>query len=299
MATTRRRTRSAFLFLLPAAVILGLFVVYPIGWCLMASFREIGIADLTGLRPWSLPGKFDGLGQYRQVVAEGYFWQSVKNTLYFAVLFIPGTLGVSLGMALLVHRDLRGVGGFRAIFFLPYVVSIVAAGWAWRTMFDTHHGLTNGLLALVGVTGPDWLNHPHLAMPVIAMMSIWRWSGYFMLIFLAGLQAIPKELYEAAMVDGAGAWARFRHISLPLLRRPMIFALTVLLIRAQNVFQEVYVITGGGPFNRTVTVAYAIWKTGIAEKRIGPAAAMSHLLFLMVLAVAVIQFVLLWRRGET
>ena len=242
-----------------------------------------------------MPGQWIGLGNYRSLFADPVFRRSLLNTAYFSAIFIPGTLAVSLGLALLVRQGLRGIGVFRALFFLPYVVSIVAAGLVWRWMFDTEHGLINALVAIAGGEGPDWLGHPQLAMVVIALMSIWRWSGYFMLIFLAGLESIPTSLYEAAGVDGVGRWMTFRRVTLPLLRRPMIFALIVLLIRAQNIFQEVYVMTGGGPGNRTVTVAFLIWQTAFRSFRIGRAAALSYLLFLLVLAVAVVQFLMLGR----
>ena len=290
-----REDRTAYGFLLPAALILGLFLLYPILWSFLASFRRIGLGDLGGLRLWSVPGQWIGLGNYRSLFADPVFRRSLLNTAYFSVMFIPGTLAVSLGLALLVRQGLRGIGVFRALYFLPYVVSIVAAGLVWRWMFDTEHGLINALVAIAGGEGPDWLGHPQLAMVVIALMSIWRWSGYFMLIFLAGLESIPTSLYEAAGVDGVGRWMTFRRVTLPLLRRPMIFALIVLLIRAQNIFQEVYVMTGGGPGNRTVTVAFLIWQTAFRSFRIGRAAALSYLLFVLVLVVAVVQFLMLGR----
>ena len=286
---------SPLLFLLPSAVILGLFLVYPVLWSCLASFRRIGIGDLLGVRLWTVPGKWIGLENYRSIFTDPAFWRSLANTAYFAILFIPGTLIASLGMALLVRQSLRGIGAFRALFFLPYVVSIVAAGLVWRWMFDTEHGLINAVIAAVGGNGPDWLGTPELAMLVIALMCIWRWSGYFMLVFLAGLEAIPSSLYEAADVDGAGWWMTFHRVTLPLLRRPMIFALIVLLIRAQNIFQEVYVMTGGGPGNSTVTVAFLIWQTAFRSFLIGRGAALSYLLFLFVLAAAVAQFILLGR----
>ena len=293
-----QKNRSAWLFLLPAAAILLCFLLYPIAWSFLAGFRRISIGDLAGLQPWSLPGKWTGLGNYRALIADPLVRKSLWNTAFFALMFIPGTLVVSLGLALLVQRSLRGIGLFRALFFLPYVVSIVAAGLVWRWMFDTEHGLVNALIAAAGATPPDWFISTRLAMPVIALMSVWRWSGYFMLIFLAGLQAIPTELYEAAAVDGAGVFSVFGRITLPLLRRPMLFALFVLLIRAQNVFQEVYVMTGGGPANSTVTVTFEIWRLAFRSALIGRGAALSYILFLMVLVVALAQFLLLGRERD-
>ena len=293
-----RKNQSAYLFLLPAAAVLVFFLLYPIGWSFLASFRKLGMGDLAGMRPWSVPGKWVALRNYRLLFADPMVRRSLWNTVRFAALFIPGTLVVSMVMALLVQKGLRAVGFFRAVFFLPYVVSIVAAGLVWRWMFETEHGLVNALITIAGGRGADWLGHPQLAMGVIALMSIWRWSGYFMLIFLAGLQAIPTSVYEAAAVDGAGRWATFRHITLPLLRRPMIFALIVLLIRAQNVFQEVYVMTGGGPGNSTVTVTFQIWRTAFKSYLIGRGAALSYLLFLAVLLVAAAQFLMLGRERQ-
>ena len=288
-----RRDLSPYFFLLPSAVILGVFLLYPILWSFLASFRRIGIGDILGLRLWSVPGEWIGLKNYRALFADPAFRGALMNTAFFSTLFIPGTLLVSLGMALLVRKGLHGTGLFRAIFFLPYVVSVVAAGLAWTWMFDTEHGLINALAAAMGGNGPNWLGHPQLAMGVIALMCIWRWSGYFMLVFLAGLESIPTTIYEASAVDGVGRWRQFRRITLPLLRRPMLFALIVLLIRAQNIFQEVYVMTGGGPGNSTVTVAYMIWQTAFRSFLIGRGAALSYLLLLVVLIVAVFQFVAL------
>jgi len=287
---------SAYVFMLPAVVILGLFLVYPILWALAASFKRIGIGDLLGTTLWTVPGQWVGFKNYAALFSDPAFRGSLLNTAWFAVIFIPGTLAASLGMALLVRQGLRGTGAFRALFFLPYVVSIVAAGLVWRWMFDTEHGLINAIIAACGGDGPNWLGHPQLAMCVIALMCIWRWSGYFMLIFLAGLESIPASLYEAANVDGAGHWMIFHRVTLPMLRRPMIFALIVLLIRAQNVFQEVYVMTGGGPGNSTVTVAFLIWQTAFRSFLIGRGAALSYLLFLCVVVAAAAQVLLLRRR---
>ena len=290
---------SAWFFLLPAVIIIALFLLYPIAWSFLAGFRNISIGNLSGIRPWSVPGEYVGLANYRALAADPIVAKSLWNTGFFALIFIPGTLAASLALALLVQKGIRCAGVFRAIFFLPYVVSIVAAGLVWRWMFDTEHGLINALIAASGISPPDWFGSTILAMPVIALMSIWRWSGYFMLIFLAGLQAIPEDLYEAAAVDGAGPFAVFRRITLPLLRRPMIFALFVLLIRAQNVFQEVYVMTSGGPANSTVTVTFQIWRTAFQSAMIGRGAALSYMLFLIVLLVAAAQFLMLARgRGK-
>ena len=301
-AQARRQDHVAYLFLLPSVIILGLFLIYPIIWSLLASFREIRIGHLLDSRLWTVPGEWIGLENYRKIITpfglDNLFWRSLLNTGFFAAIFIPGTLAVSLGMALLVRKGLRGIGFFRAVYFLPYVVSIVAAGLVWRWMFDAEHGLVNAIIAAGGGDEVNWLSHPQLAMVVIALMSVWRWSGYFMLIFLAGLEAIPTSLYEAAAVDGVGWWKTFSRVTLPLLRRPMLFALIVMLIRAQNVFQEVYVMTGGGPGNSTVTIAFLIWQTAFRSFLIGRGAALSYLLFLVVLLVAVIQFAIVGRERK-
>ena len=291
----RPRDWSVGLFLFPAGVVLLLFVLYPILWSFIGSFRRIGPGDLLGVHLWTIPGRWAGLANYRSLLRDPLFWKSLLNTGFFALMFIPGTLALSLGMAMLVRQGLRGAGVFRGLFFLPYVVSVVAAGLAWRWMFDTEHGLINALVQSAGGTGPNWFGQAQLAMLVIALMSVWRWSGYFMLIFLAGLEAIRPSLYEAAAVDGVGRWMTFRRVTLPMLRRPMIFALIVMLIRAQNVFQEVYVMTGGGPGNATKTVAYVIWETAFRSFDLGRGAALSYLLFVAVLVVAAVQYLLVGR----
>ena len=294
-----RDNRTAWFFLMPTVIVLGIFLLYPIVWSLLASFRTIGPGDLMGMRPGAVPGQWTGLRNYRLLLDDPIVWRSLVNTAFFAALFIPGTLVISMSMALLTREGLRGTGGFRVIFFLPYVVSIVAAGLVWRWMFDTEHGLANALIVIAGGDAPNWLGHPQLAMLVIALMCIWRWSGYFMLIFLAGLQNVPPELYEAAAVDGASRLSVFLRITLPLMKRPLLFALIVMLIRAQNVFQEVYVMTGGGPADGTVTVAFQIWRTAFKYFLIGRGAALSYLLFMVVLLVAAAQWALLMRRRAT
>ena len=300
MARTRwRDNRTAWLFLLPTVIVLSAFLLYPIVWSLLASFRAIGPGDLMGMRPGAVPGDWTGLHNYRLLLKDPMVWRSLANTALFALLFIPCTLAVSMGMALLAREGLRGTGLFRSVFFLPYVVSIVAAGLVWRWMFDTEHGLANAVITLAGGDAPNWLGHPQLAMLVISLMCVWRWSGYFMLIFLAGLQNVPPELYEAAAMDGASRRSVFFHITLPLMKRPLMFALVVMLIRAQNVFQEVYVMTGGGPADGTVTVAFQIWRTAFQYFLIGRGAALSYLLFMVVLIVAAAQWALLMRRRAT
>jgi ABC-type sugar transport system permease subunit len=293
----QRKTLTAWFFVAPAVAILLFSVVYPILWSLLASFRSINAGDLYALRLWRIPGQWTA-ANYQRLLHSDIFRQSLVNTAYFAVLYIPGTMAIAMVLALLVRKGIRGLGIFRALFFLSYVISIVAAGMVWRWMFNTEHGLVNAIIASMISEKPDWFGNPHLAMLVIVLMCVWRWSGYFMLIFLAGLESIPRELYDAAAVDGADGWQRFWKITLPLMRRPIFFALIVLLIRAQNIFQEVYVMTDGGPDNGTITVAYRIWQAGISHGEIGRGAAMSYLLFLAVLLVAVAQFLLLGRERK-
>jgi multiple sugar transport system permease protein len=297
MPTIRRHINlTAWCFLLPTILVLGLFLFYPILWTFFISFKKVTLANIDALKPWNIPGEWIGLRSYRLLLRDPFFWQSVRNTAFFAVIFVPATLALSLGLAILVnHPRIKGLGAYRTIFFLPYAISIVGAGIIWKWLFHSEYGLINALINACGGQGPNWLGHSQLAMCIIALMCVWRWSGYFMLIFLAGLQSIPDELYDAAAVDGAGGWQRFRHITLPLLRRPMILAVILLLIRTQGIFQEVYIMTGGGPGNRTVTVAFAIWKAGFYHFNFSRAAAMSYLLFLAVILLAAAQYIIVGR----
>lgn len=280
---------SSYFFIFPAVVVLGLFLIYPIIWSLIASFKNIQPILMKNSGLFSIPGSFAGLGNYVQVLKDPLFIKSIVNTLYFGVIFVPVTMIISFLLALLVNRRLKGVNFFRTIIFMPYVISVVSSSLIFMFLFNGSRGLIDALLYKFGIMGPDWLASTLWAMPVIAIMSCWRNIGYFMLIYLAGLQNIPHEINEAAAIDGASRFQKLRLVTWPSLARINLVVVILLLIDSLNIFQEVYVLTGGGPANSTVTVPFLIYNEAFKYFRIGPAAAMSYILFVIVIIIALIQ----------
>jgi multiple sugar transport system permease protein len=280
---------SADGFIAPAMVIIIAFLFYPMLWTLAASFQEVRPIRMRTAGFFDPLGAFVGLDNYRAILGDGMVRLSLWNTLRFAVLFVPATLLASVVLAVLFDRQGRGINLARSVFFLPYVISVVSASLIFMSLFDARRGFVNIVLARLGITGPNWLSSPALAMPVVAFMSLWRRVGYFMLIYLAGLQNIPKDLYEAGSLDGLGPLGAFRHITWPLLRKISAVVFILLLINCLNVFQEIFVMTGGGPGNTTVTVSFLIYNMAFEYSRIGQAAAVSWLLFLVVIVITLIQ----------
>jgi multiple sugar transport system permease protein len=275
------KSRSAYLYLLPALIGLTVFTVGPI----LASFG----LSLTQYDIGASP-KFIGTQNYREFLNSVLFWQVAGNTVYYALLYVPVSIAVSLGLALLVERRIRGIAFFRTVYFLPVVTSMVAAAIIWSWMYNSDVGLLNYLLSMIGIDGPRWLQNPHWALPAIAIMSIWKNAGYNMMIFLAGLANIPKDYYEAARLDGSNTWKQFLHIRLPMLSPVTFFVLVVTTIGAFQVFEQTFVMTNGGPGVSTLTLSYYIWQTAFRFFNLGGASALGYLFFLLILAVTALQF---------
>ena len=259
---------TSYVFILPSVIILGLFLVYPVVWSFVASFKDIKPIALRNSGLFEIPGAFVGLEQYARVLQNELFLKAIFNTIYFGVIFIPITMFASADLALLLNQKLKGVNLVRTIFFVPYILSVVSASLIFMFLFNGDRGLINALLNLFGVTGPNWLASSVWAMPVIAIMTVWKKVGYFMLIYLAGLQNIPKDLYEAADVDGVTPFQKLRLITWPLLGRISLVVFILLLIDSLNVFQEIYIMTGGGPADSTTTVPFLIFNEAFKYYRI-------------------------------
>ena len=287
---------SAYVFIFPAFVVLGLFLVYPVIWSVIASFKDIKPIALKNSGLFEIPGAFVGFDHYVAALTNPLFIKALVNTAYFGVIFIPVTMFGAVFLALLVNQKLPGVNFVRSMLFAPYIFSVVSASLIFMFLFNGDRGLVNALLMKIGLSGPNWLASTVWAMPVIAIMSCWRNIGYFMLIYLAGLQNIPKDLYEVADVEGATVMQKFRYVTWPLLGRISLVVLILLLINSLNVFQEVYVMTGGGPADSTITVPFLIFNRAFKYYEIGPAAAMSYILFVIVVLVALIQRHIVARR---
>ncbi|MDR2159579.1 MAG: sugar ABC transporter permease [Treponema sp.] len=280
---------SAYVFIAPAMIILALFLFYPMAWTLAASFQDVRPIRMRTAGFFDSVGDWTGLANYAAVIRDSMVQRALLNTLRFALCFVPASLAASVVLAVLFDRQGRGIGFSRSVFFLPYVISVVSASLIFMSLFDARRGLVNIVLDLFGIKGPNWLSSPALAMPVVALMSLWRRVGYFMLIYLAGLQNIPGELYEAGSLDGLGPVGAFWHITWPMLRKISAVVFILLLINCLNVFQEIFVMTGGGPGNTTVTISFLIYNMAFEYSRIGQAAAVSYLLFLIIIGVTLVQ----------
>ena len=285
--------RAALWLLAPGLLVIGLFFLLPIAASLLLSFTDFdiyAIADTANIR-------LAGLANYAALVRDPLFWIAMRNTFYFVLVGGPLTIGVALAVALLLQSKLaRWKGLFRTIFFAPYVTTLVAVAIVFRYVYHPRFGLLDRALGLLGIAPIDWLGDPRWAMPAIILLAAWKNFGYAMILFIAGLQAIPESLYEAARLDGAGAWATFRRITLPLLSPTFLFLGVMTTIGYFQFFAEPYVMTAGGPLNATLSVGLLMYKQGFRWWNMGYAAAISFVIFLVILAATSIQFALARRR---
>jgi len=267
-------------FVSPSLVGLAVFSVIPI-------LASLGLT----LYEWDLltPPHFVGLDNFQRLIHERNFWAALAHTLYFIVGYIPLVMVIALGVAVILNQKLRGVVLFRAVFFVPVVSAWVAVALLWKWIFNPKFGIVNYLLGLVGIHGPAWLFDPQWAMPAIIVTSVWKDIGFVMMMFLAGLQGIPAEYYDVAAIDGAGDWQRFRYITLPLLSPITFFALIISLINSFQVFDQVRIMTDGGPAGATSVLVEQIVKNAFDYSRMGYAAALSWALFLLIFTATVFQ----------
>ncbi|MEO6968239.1 MAG: sugar ABC transporter permease [Rhodanobacteraceae bacterium] len=286
------RRSAAWLFLTPAMLVLGIFFLLPVlaGFGLsLTDYDLYALADIHNLR-------FVGLHNYWELLHRPLFWAALGHTLYFVIVGVPLSIMVSLGAALLLNSPLtRFKPFFRTALFAPVVTTVVAVAVIWRYLFNTKYGIVNFVLAHAGLHPIDWLGDPHWAMPMIILFAVWKNFGYNMIILLAGLQAIPLDLYEAARIDGATDLRQFRHITLPMLG-PTLLLVGILTVSGYfQLFAEPYVITEGGPLQSTVSVLYLMYDQGFTWWNLGMASAVAFLLFLIMFAVTA----LMWRTGES
>ncbi len=282
-----RRGYHPYAFIAPSTLLLIMFGIVPIVLALFVSFTDL---DLKGLGDHSQI-RFIGLDNYTRLFDDPLFRQSVLNTLIFVGLGVPGVLAVSLSVALLLNTATnRLFRWLRALFFLPSITNIVAIAVVWGYLYQTDYGLLNHLLSLLHVDAVPWLDDPTTSRFSLALVAIWRGSGLNVMIFLAALQAIPAEYYEAAALDGAGRWHRLRHITLPMLRFAVFFVVVTTLIAWLQFFEEPFVLTKGGPLDATTSVSLFIYKAGFNRFEYGYASAGSFVLFLIIIIVTAIQF---------
>ncbi|GII77040.1 ABC transporter permease [Sphaerisporangium rufum] len=277
-------------FILPNFLGFALFTLVP----MLAAFA-LAFVDWDSYRT----PEWVGLDNFQRLLRDETFFVALRNTLYYAAGHIPLTLAAALGLALALNRRLRGVGFFRTAAFFPYITSLVAVAVVWNMLFNPTAGPVNQILQALGVDDPPrWAASTDWAMPAVIITSVWRDMGYYMVLFLAGLQAIPKEYHEAARVDGANAWHRFRRITLPCLRPTTFFVVVMLTIQSFKVLDLIVVMTDGGPGRSTLVLAQLVYREGITEGRFGYSSAIALVLFVIVLTVTVVQFRLNERRSD-
>jgi ABC-type sugar transport system permease subunit len=290
-----REERTAYLFLTPGLALFLLFVLIPVIAAFYLSFCRY---DIIHSPTWIGLRNYSRIGQDLQT--HGVFYLSLRNTAQYAIGTIPLGMVLALALALLLNAGLRGVTLYRTTYYLPVVTSLVAVSLVWMWIYDPSYGLLNHLLMKLSggrISPQSWLGDPGQAMPAIIAMSIWRGLGYNMVIYLAGLQGIPDHLYEAAVLDGASPWQRFRAITWPLLKPTTAFIFVISTIGASQVFAQVYVMTNGGPNNATTTIVHQIFQNAFSFMKMGYASAMAFVLFGLILALSLINLRLL-RGGE-
>jgi ABC-type sugar transport system permease subunit len=280
----RSRFRSflvALPFITPSLFGVIVFLALPVVVLFVISFMN-----------WNLmtPATWDGFANYINIFRYDDAAHSLNVTIYYVLLNIPLQTALALGMAVMLNRKLPAMGLYRVLFVAPYLSTPVAMAVIWYWVFDPKLGAVNAALAHIGINGPQWLSSSAWAMPVVALVNIWQYVGYNMLFFLAGLQAIPKQLYEAAELDGAGPFRQFFHISLPLINSTMLFVLVTDVIGSFQVFDTLYVLTQGGPGNATEVLNLKIYQIAFTDFRLGEAAAMSVMLFAVILTFSIGQF---------
>jgi multiple sugar transport system permease protein len=281
-----RRPRAGWAFVSPALIAVSVCFVIPVIGALALSFTDFdiyGVADRHAVR-------FIGLDNYRRLLATPLFWSALANTALFVVAGAPLSIAVSLGAALLLNgRLVRARGAFRTALFAPVVTTVVAVAVIWRYIFHTRYGFLNYVLGWFGIDAIDWLGDPHWSMPAMIVFAVWKNFGYNMIIFVAGLQNIPGELYEAARIDGAGRAAQLRFITLPALAPTMLLVTLLTMVGYFQLFAEPYVMTRGGPAQSTTSVLYFMFEEGFKWWNLGYASAVAFVLFAIMLAGTLIQ----------
>jgi multiple sugar transport system permease protein len=282
----RREGRAAWILALPFCLLFLTFTVWPVVQSLFMSFTDTRSRDLR--TPFAV--NVVGLENFTKALSDPLFLQAARNTAYFVLVGVPLTMGLALLAAVALDRGITKFrSAFRLGFYLPVITSIVAVAVVWRFLLERESGLINTVLGWVGIEGPNWLGDPTWSMPSIILMAAWRNFGTAMIIFLAGLQSVPWSLHEAAAIDGAGAWKRFRYVTLPLLRPTILFVSVTTAIGYLQFFEEPFIMTNGGPLNSTLSLSmYTYRQFGFGNY--GYAAAISYIIFVVIVVVTAIQF---------
>ena len=280
----QREALTGWLFVSPALIGFGIFTFGAILYSLYLSFTDY---DMFGTPEWV------GLENYiKAFTNDEYFYQYFGNTFYFAIVLVPVVLVISLFLAILINKKVgRLTKAYRVALFLPSITSTVAVSMVWLWIFNPDMGILNNFLTAIGFHNPPmWLSDPEWSKPALIIMRVWQMSGYYMLLFLAGLQTIPETLYEAAEVDGASSWQRFTRITVPMLSNTTFVVVILLIIESFNMFESIFVMTEGGPLGSTSTIMYYIYEQGFMSYNMGYASALAWILFALILVFTLIQF---------
>jgi putative chitobiose transport system permease protein len=288
---TIRRSLTPYLFLVPALALIAVFVIYPIGAVIYYSFTDYDIVR---------PPQWIGLANYQRLVGDPTFWKALLNSAIYLVA-TPTLIVLSIGLAIVVNRPLRGIHIFRALYYVPAVSGTIAIGISWRALFD-RNGIINSLLVSIGVISEPvaWLTEPDAILLIAILLTVWAGVGYYSVIFLAGLQNIPEELYDAARIDGANGFQQHLHVTLPGLRPQIVFVAVISSLAALKVFDEIYTLTNrtGGILDSGVTIVFYLWKQAFVLSHAGYASAIAIVLLAVTLAFSIANVRLLERRSE-
>lgn len=285
MKEVQREEIYGYLFVSPWLIGYILFIAFPVVYSLVISFYRYTL-------PFTI--NFIGFSNYKKIFYDPLFHIALYNTAYYTLLAVPLGIIASIIIALILNMRLKGISYFRTIYYMPSVISGVAVSLLWLVLLDPSHGLINYLLSLLHIRGPVWLQDPKWAKPALIIMSLWQ-SGSNMIIYLAGLQQIPEQLYEAATIDGANNWQKFWRITLPLLTPTIFLNLVLSVIGSFQIFTQAYVMTGGGPLNSTLFYVLYLYQKGFQSFEMGYASALAWILFTIVLALTLIIFKTSWR----
>lgn len=290
---TQKFSLTPYLFLAPALLVIAVFVLYPIGAVVYYSFTDYDIVR---------PPQWIGLANYQKLVKDATFWLALRHSLVYLIV-TPTLICLSILLAIIVNRDLRGMHIFRALFYLPAVSGSIAVGITWRWLFDTQGGLLNGVLIWLGLLKEpiQWLSEAALTLPIAMLLTIWMGVGYYMVIFLAGLQNIREELYDAAVIDGCNNWQKHLYVSLPGLRPQIVFVAVISSLAALKVFEEIYVLTlrSGGVLDSGVTMVFLLWREAFRLSHAGYASAIALALLVVTMAFSIVNIRLQERSLET
>jgi multiple sugar transport system permease protein/sn-glycerol 3-phosphate transport system permease protein len=284
----RREVITAVVMLAPSLLFLAAFTYWPIIRSLIYGFYDVQLGSSAIF--------FVGWENYQRLWHDALFWQSLRNTVVYMVVTVPTSIGLALLLAVALDRKLRGTGLYRSVFFYPVMVPSVAAGMVWVFLYAPGYGPINGLMEILGLPKLEWLYDRQWALPAIIFMSIWKYAGYFMLILLAALQLVPRDLYEAARLDGVSGWRQLIHITVPLISPTLYFVVIIGVLHSYQIFDYVFVMTQGGPADATNVLTFYIYQNAFQFQDIGTASAIANILLLVVIGLIAIVALTLGRR---